>query len=116
MFEEQTVCAFEPLPNLSAVVSTRPDTVFHPAAILNETEKRLGLEKDTLAFESEYRQTVEVPGENIDILLANINTMDPPFDIVEKSNAKFIDLTQARGLPGIELELLRSAYELILGG
>jgi hypothetical protein len=116
MFDNQSVCAFEPLPNLSAVVSSRPSAVYHPTAILSKTEKRLGLETDTLTFESEFRQTVEVPGENIDILLANINTMDPPFEVAEKSNAKFIDLTQARGLPPVELELLRSAYELILGG
>jgi hypothetical protein len=115
-FSDNTVCAFSPLPNLSAVIGTRPDTVFHPKAILNETEKRLGLEKDTLAFESEYRQTVQVPGEDIDILLASITTMDPPFEEAEKSNAQFIDLTEARGLPPVELELLRSAYELILGG
>jgi hypothetical protein len=101
---------------LSAVVTTRPDTVFHPAAILHETEKRIGLPIDTLVFESEYRQTVEVPGGDIDILLARITTVDPPFEIVKKSNAKFIDLTQARGLPPVELELLRTAYELILGG
>ncbi|MES9831362.1 MAG: hypothetical protein ABW157_11700 [Candidatus Thiodiazotropha sp. LLP2] len=116
MFGGQTVCAFEPLPNLSTVVSTRPDTVFHPTAILNDTEKQLGLQTDTLIYESEFRQTVEVPEGNIEILLANISTMDPPFDIAEKANAKFIDLTQARGLPAVELELLRSAYELILGG
>lgn len=116
MFENNTVCAFDPLPDLSAVISLRPDAVFHPAAILRETEKRLGLEKECLAFESEYRQTVEVPGENVDILLASITTIDPPFEVVEKSGAKFIDLTQARGLPGVELELLRAAYELILGG
>jgi hypothetical protein len=57
-----------------------------------------------------------VPGEDIDILLASITTVDPPFEEAEKSNAQFIDLTQARGLPPVELELLRSAYELILGG
>ncbi|MCG7985473.1 MAG: hypothetical protein JAY90_22395 [Candidatus Thiodiazotropha lotti] len=115
-FDNNTVCAFAPLPDLSTVVASRPDTVFHPKAILTETEKRLGLPSDTLVFESEYRQTVQVPGEDIDILLAGITTTDPPFVEVERSNAQFIDLTQARGLPGVELELLRSAYELILGG
>jgi hypothetical protein len=114
--ESETVCAFDPLPALSTVISTRPCMVYHPAAVLDETEHRLGLPKDTLEIESEYRQTVEVPGENIEILLASIKTIDPPFDVVEKSNAVFIELTQARGLPAVELELLRSAYELILGG
>jgi hypothetical protein len=111
-----SVCAFEPLPKLSTIVEKQPNTLCHPTAILHETEQKLGLLENTLTIESEYRQSIEVPGGNIEILLANIDTLDPPIEAVERSHAVFIDLTQARGLPSIELELLRSAYELILGG
>lgn len=76
----------------------------------------MGLDDGTLKAEAEYRHSVEVPGGTIQIILANIATMDPPFEQAEKANARFIDLTQARGLPQIELELLRHAYELVLGG
>jgi hypothetical protein len=90
--------------------------VNHPAAILQQTEKRLGFPADSLKAEGEYRQMVEVPGEKIQVILAEITTMDPPFEEAEKLGASFIDLTQARGLPQIELQLLRCAYELVLGG
>jgi hypothetical protein len=114
--KHESVCAFECLPDLSAIVEFQPDTVNHPAAILRETEQRLGLDSETLSYESEYRQSVEVPGDTIEILLAKITTIDPPFEAAQQADAVFIDLTQARGLPAVELQLLRSAYELVLGG
>ncbi|MET0065343.1 MAG: hypothetical protein ABW076_03265 [Candidatus Thiodiazotropha sp.] len=115
-FSHESVCAFEALPKLSARVTTLPSTVHHPAAILRETETRLGFPRESLSNEAEYRQGVEVPGETIEVLLASINTIDPPFETAEQIDACFIDLTQARKLPQVELELLRAAYELILGG
>jgi hypothetical protein len=90
--------------------------VNHPAAILRETEERLEFPEGSIKAEGEYRQMVEVPGEKIQIILGQITTMDPPFEEAESIGASFIDLTQARGLPQVELELLRHAYELVLGG
>jgi hypothetical protein len=115
-FSHESVCAFDPLPKLSARVTQLPSTVHHPAAILHETEERLGLPRETLSNEGEYRQAIEVPGDTIEVLLASINTIDPPFEVAEQFGASFIDLTQARQLPQVELELLRAAYELVLGG
>jgi hypothetical protein len=115
-FNHESVCAFEPLPKLSARVTTLPSTVHHPAAILREIEVRLGLPPESLSNEAEYRQAVEVPGDTIEVLLARINMIDPPFETAERIDASFIDLTQARKLPQVELELLRVAYELVLGG
>jgi hypothetical protein len=74
------------------------------------------LPSGSLKAEGEYHQMVEVPGKKIQIILGEITTVDPPFDEAEKAGASFIDLTQARGLPQVELELLRCAYELVLGG
>jgi hypothetical protein len=116
-FDSESVCAFSPLPMPAAVLDGDDSTtVNHPAAILQAVEKRLEFPAGSLKAEGEYRQTVDVPGEKIQIILGEITTMDPPFDEAEKAGAKFIDLTQARGLPSVELELLRSAYELVLGG
>lgn len=115
-FQDETICAPGPLPKLSQIVDYHSNSLIHPAAVLSQMEKTLGFDKGTLDAEGEYLQTVEVPGETIQIILANIATMDPPFDVVEKIGANFIDLTQARTLPQVELELLRCAYELVLGG
>ncbi|MEJ2396380.1 MAG: hypothetical protein P8045_12610 [Candidatus Thiodiazotropha sp.] len=117
-FAHQSVCAFESIPMPAQLLEREPssNTVNHPAAILQKVEKEFSLPTGCLKAEGEYQHSVEVPGETIQIILACITTMDPPFEEVEKANAQFIDLTQARGLPGVELELLRHAYELVLGG
>jgi hypothetical protein len=41
--------------------------------------------------------------------------IDPPLETARAQGNSFIDLTQARGLPPIDLALLRRAYEAILG-
>lgn len=115
--ESNSVCLFDPIPMPAALLDRDPsNTVNHPAAILRQAEKQLDFPGDCLKAETEYRQTVEVPGGAVQIILAAITTLDPPFEEAKKNGASFIDLTQARGLPEIELLLLRSAYELILGG
>lgn len=113
-----SVCAFETIPTLSQLLEHDPHSnmVNHPAAILQKVERQLLLPHGCLHVEGEFRHSVEAPGNTIQIILARITTMDPPFEAAEKANAQFIDLTQARGLPGVELELLRYAYELVLGG
>lgn len=116
-FADDTVFAFGPVAKLSQLdESSLDNTLAHPASVMKKTEDLLGLEGGCLKAELDYQHKVEVPGGNIHILLANITTMDPPFEAVEKAGGRFIDLTQARGLPQVELELLRHAYELVLGG
>jgi hypothetical protein len=116
-FSYNSVCAFEPIPRLAQLLDRGPvSAVLHPAAILRKVEKALSFDAGILKAETEYRHNLEAPGGSIQILLANIDTMDPPFEQAEKASAHFIDLTQAKGLPQIELELLRFAYELVLGG
>lgn len=116
-FESGTVCAFSPLPSLAQLIEGKaPKTVLHPAALLRDAEQQLSLDKGLLKAEADFRFSIEVPGETIQVILASIETIDPPFAEAEKAGAAFIDLTQARGLPPVELELLRAAYELVLGG
>lgn len=116
-YAHESICSDESIP-MPAQMVDRPagNTLLHPAAILTHLEDELGLDEGILAAEGEFTQTVEVPGGDIQIILASINSMDPPFEQMEKQGASFIDLTEARGLPQIELEILRSAYEHVLGG
>lgn len=116
-FEGNTILGFAPVARLARVDNAKSgNTRFHPSAILRETEKRLDFEYEALEAEPEFQHSIDIPGEVIQVILAKITTMDPPFEEVEAQGGSFIDLTQARGLPAVELELLRSAYELILGG
>jgi hypothetical protein len=112
-----SVCASEPLPPLSQLVEGNGDgTALHPTAVLQGLEEKMGLAAGSLKADAEFQQKVEVPDGSIPIILAAFTSMDPPFEAVEQAGAAFIDLTQARDLPAIELELLRKAYEVILGG
>lgn len=109
--------AFGPISGPSQLKSgSAENTAVHPAAVIQKTEAMLNLPAGSLKAETQYRHSVEVEGGAIKILLAAITTIDPPFEAIEKAGASFIDLTQARGLPPVELELLRHAYELVLGG
>lgn len=116
-FAEDTIFAFGPIPGLSQPKSgSAENTVVHPAAVIQKTEAMLNLPAGSVKAEAQYQHSVEVEGGDIKILLASVTTIDPPFAAIEKAGACFIDLTQARDLPQVELELLRHAYELVLGG
>lgn len=105
---------------LSQVVTgERDDTssvVAHPGAMAAELERWLRLEPGDLEVDSDYREVVEVPGNLLQVYLIRFTTIDPPFAEAEHAGASFITLTQARGLPPIELELLRIAYAHIMEG
>ena len=116
-FSHASVCAFEPIPTLAqAHVGQQHNPAIHPGQVVQRLEKELCFSAGSLRAEEGYRYSVEVPDGDIQVVLVAIDSIDPPFDEAEKMGADFIDLTQARGLPPVELELLRGAYELVLGG
>jgi len=115
-FAGDSVLGFESVATLAQLDDAKAgNTRLHPAAILRETEQRLGLPQDSLQAEPQFQHGIDVPGGVVQVLLASITSIDPPFAAVEQAGGRFIDLTQARGLPPVELELLRHAYELVLG-
>lgn len=113
---EYGVCAFEGLPPLAQVRAGGGDPVLHPAPVLQRTAGELGLDPGMLHVEESFHFSMEVPGERFPVLLVGIDTIDPPFEAAQRMGAEFIDLTQARDLTPPELELLRGAYEAVLGG
>lgn len=116
-FAGNTVFAFGPSAGLSQYAEgDMPGGTVHPSAVMQQTEAWLGLPQHSLRAETAFQHAVEAPSGSIQVLLAAFTTMDPPFEAVEKAGASFIDLTAARGLPPVELEMLRLAYELVLGG
>ena len=116
-FANHSVCAFEPLPKLSVLMDEVPERVLvlHPAPIIRDAEQQLGLNPGDLEAEGEYQEMVDVAGGPINILLARFTSIDPPFDLAERLQGRFIDLPDARDLMDTELLLLRKAYELLIG-
>lgn len=112
-----SVCAFEPLPD-SARLRERDagGVAWHPAATVTGAEKRLGLSSGGLEVQTEFIATVDAGDEPLPVFLARFTSIDPPFELAAALDCRFIDLTQARDLPPVELALLRRAYEVVMGG
>jgi hypothetical protein len=89
--------------------------VTHPASVVREAETRLGLPNGSLEAEPGFRCKVAAGDGRTEVFLARFTSIDPPLEAARAQGNSFIDLTQARELPPIELALLRRAYEAILG-
>lgn len=116
-YEHGSVLAFEPLPKLAQLLDEAPaDFVVQPAPVLKQVMEQFGFASGDLELETEFQYFVDTPGGPVPVLLARITSMDPPFDLAKRIHGSFIDLMQARGMTPVELQLLRHAYELVLGG
>jgi hypothetical protein len=51
----------------------------------------------------------------VPVLLAGFTTIDPPFNAADSVGGRFVALTELRGLPASEMDLVRRAYTVILG-
>jgi len=117
-FAHGGVCGPEPLPRLAQLLEHKSGSklLTHPAALISDMHKHLGLADGELEVDSEFHAKVDVAGGPIQMFLVRIKTIDPPFDKAHAQNAEFIELTEARGMAPAELELLRKAYECIMEG
>ena len=115
------VCAFEPLPRLSALIDkndmkSKFHAVIHPSSILLWTEQQLQLEHGALQAESDFYEQVEVPSGNISIYLAGFADYDVPQPVLSRYGAKLVSLMQCIGIAPVEMLLLQKAYRVIMGG
>ncbi|MDD2816126.1 MAG: hypothetical protein PHP00_10390 [Thiotrichaceae bacterium] len=113
-----SVCLFEPLPELSQLLEVPVDSpvLIHPAPLLTAAEQFFGMNSGALEWDKEFHAQLDVPHGLVAVFLARCKLMDPPRELVAEKAAKFIALTEARGLPPVELELLRRAYSVIMEG
>ena len=109
--------AFTPLPPLSDLMegTASPQVVHHPAVFIQAAESKLGLPAGSLAHEPEFQATVDTPDGPVALHLASFTTIDPPFDEAAALGGKFIAITEATGGMPVEMDLLRRAYEVLLG-
>lgn len=114
----ETVLYPQALPTLSQQIDDALPSVVetHPAMLLQQLAESLEKEAEELELEPEYEERVDTPGHVVRIYLVRFTAIDPPFELAESMDGKFIDLTQARMLPDTELLLLRRAYEVIMEG
>lgn len=90
----------------------------HPAAPLAAAARGLGLAEHELEASADYLHWLAAGQEAtapLPVILGEFTTIDPPFAAAEAAGARFIALTEIRDLPAVEQELLRLAYEHVLG-
>lgn len=111
------VVAFAPLPVLAALRDEdySPKIQVHPTAVIREAEVRLGLAEGAIEAEAEFAAWVDTPEGDVPVLLGVFTDIDPPFAAAERTGSRFIAITEARALSEVERNLLRRAYEQVLG-
>ncbi|HEX8989859.1 MAG TPA: hypothetical protein VF816_18010 [Rhodocyclaceae bacterium] len=91
--------------------SVRP----HPAAAIAAALQRLGLATGSIEPVVDFHADVETPIGIVPVLLGGLTTIDPPFDAADAAGGRFVSILEASPLPPVELELLRRAYEVLIG-
>lgn len=111
------VVAFKPLPALSALRDEdfSPTVQFHPTAVVREAEVHLGLAEGAIEPVADFQAWVDTPEGDVPVLLAAFASIDPPFAAADRVHGRFIAITESRQLSEVERNLLRRAYEHVLG-
>jgi hypothetical protein len=82
---------------------------------LRIAEHQLGLADQSIQEVPDFEQWLDTPSGDVPILLAGFSDIDPPFAAAEKLGGKFIPILESRQLSPVEQNLLRLAYEHLLG-
>ena len=112
------ICAFQPLP-AGAELSFEPgtdDVLPHPGAVIGAAERWLGLAAGALELQGEFKARAQAAGEGLSVYLLRFTTVDPPFQAANAVGASFVAITEVRGLPVAEMEILRRSYAYIMEG
>jgi len=121
LLQDEGVCLPERLPKLAQLIdahtprhSTTSKIVGHPSPLLRHMAEWLAIPTDQVELDEEFCEKVDVAGGPLTVYLARFASIDPPFDAAERVGGRFIGLTEGRGLPPAELDLLRRAYSVIM--
>jgi hypothetical protein len=116
------VCTPKPLPPLSSVLpeeetdSENVTFAVHPASLALVLGRHLELPPDFIEIDPEFSAKVDTPGQLLTFYIGRFKCMDPPCAQFTDRGGKFCAITDLRGQPPAEMELLRRAYQAILGG
>lgn len=116
------VCVPEPLPPLASVLaedesaSGTSTLAVHPASLALVLCRHLGLPPDAIEIDPEFSARIDTPGRMLTAYIGRFKAMDPPRAEFADRGGRFCALTELRGCAPAEMELLRRAYQAILGG
>lgn len=113
-----TVLAPSSLPQGCDAVAAPEDVAerHSPAAALSALVERFELDAKELDIVERFQQWNDGPSGPIRIHLARFNTFEAPRKALEPQGGVFKPISEMRGLAMTELNLLRQAFNLIMGG
>lgn len=108
------VCLPWRLPSLSVFADTSSDQVIvdtHPALILQSLQTTLNLSTELFVVPG-FRVCMEIPGALIPIYLVALSSHDIP---AAPTALRWIELPDSITMPWLDREILRQAYEFLIG-
>ena len=116
VFENGSVLSGSPLPDLSVLEDEiqqdydEHTVISFPSNGLGDVVQSLNIDLKDVAIKFPNLTTIETPSGTPVVHGVEFTLIDPPFSEVEKSGARFIEMTQARQLSNIDMEILRRVY------
>ena len=87
-----------------------------PGAVLDALVAQYRLDPTQLRLDDDFQAWMSGDRGPIRIHLARFTTFDAPRQAIEPHGGVFKPISEMRGLPMIELNLLRQVFNLIMGG
>jgi hypothetical protein len=112
-----SVLAPAPLPEAASAIPAPDDDAQHdPGAVLDALGAQHGLDPAQLKLDDGFQAWLSSDSGPIRIHLARFTTFEAPHEAIEPLGGVFKPISQMRGMPVIELNLMRQVFDLIMGG
>lgn len=99
-----------------AAAVEQPGEEYAPAAVLKAVVEHYGLNADQLKIDKGFEAWLAGESAPIRVHLVRISSPDIPHAAIEPLGAVFKPISQMRGMPQVELNLMRKVFDLTLGG
>ena len=113
-----SILAPAPLPESAAPMPAPGDAVEQhaPSAVLDALVAQMGLDPTQLRLDDGFQAWMTSDNGPIRIHLVRFTTLDAPPQAIEPFGGVFKPISEMRGLPMIELNLMRQVFNQIMGG
>lgn len=113
-----SVLAPAPLPESASAMPAPDDAAeqHNPGAVLDALAAQHGLDPAQLKLDEDFQAWLSSDSGPIRIHLARFTTFEAPREAIEPLGGVFKPISEMRGMPMIELNLMRQVFNLIMGG
>lgn len=107
-----------PLPDGASAIPeiTSPEAQYDSGAALNALAEHYGLDTTQLTLVDGFQEWLSGAENPIRIHLARFTTFEAPRDAISSHGGVFKPISEMRGTAAVELNLLRRAFNLFVGG